>query len=391
MYQRIIVIIAFWVAGCSISRAEHVRVFLLAGQSNINGATQGSVFPSEWNHVQDDVWIWLDDRRGGGNWTSLGPGHGGYVHAPGQNLPLGLNPPNIGPELSAGRLLADAFPNDRIALIKHAEGGRDVKTHWNPQNIGPPNNPDHMWSGLLQKTSNAFRNLQDAGHSFQVEAVFWAQGERDARNLRYSDTADPAEIEVGRLEALEQSSQYQQNLTRVIEGFRLEFGSDLPFIMARMRESDPINAPMFPGLSIIRAQQAATAATMSGVYLFDTDDLPRIDRTHFSATGQIEHGRRFTQAYLSSLVAPTAGDYNANGKVDAADYVTWRNSLGSMSSLAADADRNGTVGQEDYSIWKANFGKTLVGTVAAVHHVPEPSTLVLFGVCICIFFCGRNS
>jgi hypothetical protein len=55
------------------------------------------------------------------------------------------------------------------------------------------------------------------------------------------------------------------------------------------------------------------------------------------------------------------GDYNLNGVVDAADYVVWRNTLGTTGPLYAGADSsgNGIVDQADYLIWRANFGKTL--------------------------------
>jgi hypothetical protein len=56
-----------------------------------------------------------------------------------------------------------------------------------------------------------------------------------------------------------------------------------------------------------------------------------------------------------------AGDYNANGVVDAADYVIWHKSLDQnvTPSTGADGSGNGIVDQADYLIWRANFGTTL--------------------------------
>ena len=56
-----------------------------------------------------------------------------------------------------------------------------------------------------------------------------------------------------------------------------------------------------------------------------------------------------SQLYINgrlSVVGPAnlAGDYNQNGTVDAADYVVWRNGLGT------------TYTQDHYDIWRANFG-----------------------------------
>jgi hypothetical protein len=62
------------------------------------------------------------------------------------------------------------------------------------------------------------------------------------------------------------------------------------------------------------------------------------------------------------------GDFNQDGSVDAADYVVWRNGVGT------------TYTQADYDLWRAHFGKTTMSaavlpdapTVAAA--VPEPTT-----------------
>jgi autotransporter-associated beta strand protein len=62
-----------------------------------------------------------------------------------------------------------------------------------------------------------------------------------------------------------------------------------------------------------------------------------------------------------------AGDFNNDGKVDAADYVVWRKGLGT------------TYTQDDYDVWRAHFGQTAgPGSAAGANAaVPEPATLVL--------------
>jgi glucose/arabinose dehydrogenase len=57
------------------------------------------------------------------------------------------------------------------------------------------------------------------------------------------------------------------------------------------------------------------------------------------------------------------GDYNADGEVDAADYVTWRNTDGS---------------QAGYNLWRANFGSSVHAGAGGGAGVPEPSAAVLF-------------
>ena len=59
-----------------------------------------------------------------------------------------------------------------------------------------------------------------------------------------------------------------------------------------------------------------------------------------------------------------AGDYNADGTVDAADYVVWRSTLGSASA---------------YNAWRSNFGHTVhTSSPGGGSGVPEPALWVLW-------------
>jgi hypothetical protein len=77
-----------------------------------------------------------------------------------------------------------------------------------------------------------------------------------------------------------------------------------------------------------------------------------------------------------SAPAGISGDYNNNGVVDAADYVVWRNTNGTSTSLPNDSTP-GTVTSADYDVWKANFGKTPGSGSLEGGGVPEPATWLL--------------
>lgn len=69
------------------------------------------------------------------------------------------------------------------------------------------------------------------------------------------------------------------------------------------------------------------------------------------------------------------GDYNADGSVDAADYVLWQEQEGEEgSNLAADGNDNGVVDDDDYDIWASHFGYWL-----SVINVPFPDALLVGG------------
>ena len=56
------------------------------------------------------------------------------------------------------------------------------------------------------------------------------------------------------------------------------------------------------------------------------------------------------------IPAPLVGDYNRDGKVDAADYTVWRDTLGSNTFMAADGNGNGTIDASDLTKWKTDLG-----------------------------------
>jgi hypothetical protein len=70
-----------------------------------------------------------------------------------------------------------------------------------------------------------------------------------------------------------------------------------------------------------------------------------------------------------ALLVPLPGDFNQDGRDDAADYVVWRNGLGT------------TYTQNDYDVWRANFGLTAAAagtsSYASLPSVPEPASALL--------------
>ncbi len=89
----------------------------------------------------------------------------------------------------------------------------------------------------------------------------------------------------------------------------------------------------------------------------------------------------YTSPVLYVETEGLVGDYNGDDIVNLADYVVWRNNLGSSQGLLnRDPNNTGNVGSDDYLAWKNHFGESIGGSVSNIQNVPEPATVLLLGL-----------
>jgi hypothetical protein len=80
------------------------------------------------------------------------------------------------------------------------------------------------------------------------------------------------------------------------------------------------------------------------------------------------------ELFGSNAPAGLLGDFNEDGKVDAADYIIWRKNETANNPLPNDDGL--TTQAARFSLWKANFGEmTMPGSGAGA--VPEPASMAL--------------
>jgi hypothetical protein len=90
------------------------------------------------------------------------------------------------------------------------------------------------------------------------------------------------------------------------------------------------------------------------------------------------------------------GDYNHDGRVNAADFVVWRKAMADPDSgLLADGNGDGTIDALDFEVWRFNFGQsTTRGAHIAFNRsalsVPEPPGILLTAAIITVIHVGRR-
>jgi hypothetical protein len=92
-------------------------------------------------------------------------------------------------------------------------------------------------------------------------------------------------------------------------------------------------------------------------------------------TNDVGAGYSFDLLFGNATAA--SADFDADGKIDGNDFLTWQRGLGVGTTRAAgDADGNGTVNAADLTVWRNTYGFT-ASTAAAAGAVPEPGTMAM--------------
>jgi hypothetical protein len=112
---------------------------------------------------------------------------------------------------------------------------------------------------------------------------------------------------------------------------------------------------------------SSTGVSIQGEFAIGTDRAP------------IGNGNGLQLTLDGQLIGGVLGDFNANGIVDSADYVLWRNG-GALQN-----DPTAGVQAADYDFWRSRFGAA-AGVSAAVETapaaIPEPSSIGLLAIAI---------
>jgi hypothetical protein len=240
-----------------------IKVFILAGQSNMEG--QGAVSmddPQNYNGgkgnlvwsmansksadkmkklKKDNEWVVRDDvqisfkvneviRKGG---LTIGyTGYGGNTH--------------IGPELGFGFVMGDHF-DEPVLLIKTAWGGKSLFVDFRPPSSGGQVGP--CYTKMVEEIRAALTELGE--QKYEIAGFYWQQG--------WNDMCEPLAI-----------PEYADNLVNLVKDLRKEFNvPDMPVVVGELGNGGPVaEGDMF---EFRKAQESGTKKIKNAVFVHTTD------------------------------------------------------------------------------------------------------------------------
>jgi len=246
-----------------------VKVFILAGQSNMEGQAVADLEGKDYNDGRGTLNFLMRDpakapllkhlKDGQGRWTVRDDV---WVRYKPENGPVKVGPLTLGftvygerhhfgPELQFGHVMGDHFDN-RVLLIKTAWGGKSLYRDFRPPSSGGAVGPYYtkMLSDIREALANLKTDFPSYDGGYELAGCVWYHGWNDGCEPK---TAVP---------------EYEQNLVNFIRDVRKDLNSPrLPFVIGEL--TGPwVHAP--GQWTTLRKAQAAAAARpeFQGTVLF---------------------------------------------------------------------------------------------------------------------------
>ena len=268
-------------------QAQEVDVYLIGGQSNSTGQGRVANLPQSFTIDKDVMLFYSKYTNQGENsmqWISL--------------CPASESKDRFGAELSLGNTLHQYYPDRKIAIIKHALSGSNLYEQWNPGNL-PNEVQGPEYKKFIETIQAGIKDLRNQGYTPIIKAMFWQQGEADARELAGEKN----------------NKTYGKNLNNFIRQVRKDIGCEnMPFIFGTVL---PLSAERFPGRTLIKeaqnqvAEASHTSLSVKGAVLVEADDLQMLytdyrtpypkDDVHLGTFGLLTLGERYAKAFQNHL------------------------------------------------------------------------------------------
>jgi len=263
---------------------QPAKVILLLGQSNATGcsltsylkqsvgAEQYAVYEAGYDSVR--INFCLDDHK----YTS----GGAFVKT---DLTCAAGDGYFGPEVGMAEVLAGAFPDETVFILKYSMSGYSLHHHWLCAG-----ERGSIYEACMAFVKTYLQALTDAGYDARVGAVCWMQGESDTTDFKAS-------------KYLANQSAFASYLREDLADYAEQGG--IYFIDAGISNS-PYCEPAYPAINEAKVAFSAQSelnlyfSTIDAGYTVHKEPEGDPDWGHYDAESELALGRRFGELIVES-------------------------------------------------------------------------------------------
>jgi len=233
-----------------------MKVFLLAGQSNMRGQSH----TNKLTKMSIKNCIYYENTK---NQSRIG-----YTI----KLDSNKNIFTHGPEIGFASRMQKLLKKEKFVVVKYSENGSslyDWDPNWTKEKAKITKTPSY--GSLFNKTLRVLDSVLDL-HKAQLSGICWMQGCRDSR------FKGPA-------------NKYFDNFKFLIESFRNRYGN-VPVVFGRV---SPPNDGRFPHKDVVRLHQERAAIKIPKLTMINTDGFSKPDNLHYSLESNSLLGQKFAE------------------------------------------------------------------------------------------------
>jgi len=308
-----------------------IDVYLLGGQSNMQGTASSSKLPAELVSIPE-IRLYAAGTGVPGSfanqWVTLRPANGA----------------TFGPEIGIGEKMRDLCPGQPIALLKHAASGHSLEINFKPgANASDTGNWGGSFTAMVNTYNSGLAALEAEGWDPVIKGMCWQQGEQDAK-----DGLNAAESNTS-------ADDYGANLSHFVARIREQFAEHaspdgIRFVPGQVLPYAPPRGDVvtrFPGRDLVR-QAVLDADEDSGAPL----SIPNTRAVPTNSTDHPVHAQTGSgdEVHLNDVAQLALGRSMAYGMLDLdpQSYIDWSSPFGLVGGPDDDDDHDGLSNRMEY-------------------------------------------
>ena len=252
-------------ASQSVCVGENYDVYLLAGQSNMDGrALASELSDAQQKPMEQATIFYRNPKRDGEGWQPLSPR---FSHAPKK-----YKGATFGIEIGFAQSMVKAQPETKLALIKVSQGGTNLRKDWKPGTKGDSESQGPLYREFIKTIQLATDKLTKRGDTFTIRGFLWHQGESDSKHG---------------------AKQYHSRLGQLIDRIREDIGvPNLPAVVGEVFDNGNRDTVREAIQKVAEASPTVAFVSCEGTKTSDPG-------THFDTGSQLLMGNRYAEQIIS--------------------------------------------------------------------------------------------